>query len=168
MTSTVLRSTNWAIERHYNTVFDRYRRNDSGNSFKVRVVGQSFNLIFLFSKYYWIWPHQAVQAGGWSRRRALALITASRHSFFIPNRSNEVHTNREVFGIDTMTHHMPHGKVSLNRADATLTKQRFIVSLNWTIFHKSRLAQWKRAGPITQRSVDRNHGLLTIFFIARY
>ena len=27
----------------------------------------------------------------------------------------------------------------------------------------SRVAQWKRAGPITQRSVDRNYALLTIF-----
>ena len=24
------------------------------------------------------------------------------------------------------------------------------------------MAQWKRAGPITQRSVDRNHALLTV------
>ena len=29
---------------------------------------------------------------------------------------------------------------------------------------RSRVAQWKRAGPITQRSVDRNHALLNIFF----
>ena len=28
--------------------------------------------------------------------------------------------------------------------------------------HGSRVAQWKRAGPITQRSVDRNHALLTV------
>ena len=28
----------------------------------------------------------------------------------------------------------------------------------------SRVAQWKRAGPITQRSVDRNHALLRTFF----
>ena len=28
----------------------------------------------------------------------------------------------------------------------------------------SRVAQWKRAGPITQRSVDRNHALLEILF----
>ena len=27
----------------------------------------------------------------------------------------------------------------------------------------SRVAQWKRAGPITQRSVDRNHALLKFF-----
>ena len=27
---------------------------------------------------------------------------------------------------------------------------------------RSRVAQWKRAGPITQRSVDRNHALLLI------
>ena len=27
----------------------------------------------------------------------------------------------------------------------------------------SRVAQWKRAGPITQRSVDRNHALLKLF-----
>ena len=30
----------------------------------------------------------------------------------------------------------------------------------------SRVAQWKRAGPITQRSVDRNYALLTIVFRA--
>ena len=29
----------------------------------------------------------------------------------------------------------------------------------------SRVAQWKRAGPITQRSVDRNHALLVIFHL---
>ena len=29
----------------------------------------------------------------------------------------------------------------------------------------SRVAQWKRAGPITQRSVDRNYALLRIFFL---
>ena len=28
----------------------------------------------------------------------------------------------------------------------------------------SRVAQWKRAGPITQRSVDRNYALLSTFF----
>ncbi len=28
---------------------------------------------------------------------------------------------------------------------------------------RSRVAQWKRAGPITQRSVDRNHALLLMF-----
>ena len=28
---------------------------------------------------------------------------------------------------------------------------------------RSRVAQWKRAGPITQRSVDRNHALLKVF-----
>ena len=28
----------------------------------------------------------------------------------------------------------------------------------------SRVAQWKRAGPITQRSVDRNYALLVKFF----
>ena len=33
------------------------------------------------------------------------------------------------------------------------------------IYHckNSRVAQWKRAGPITQRSVDRNHALLKFF-----
>ena len=29
----------------------------------------------------------------------------------------------------------------------------------------SRVAQWKRAGPITQRSMDRNHPLLHFFFL---
>ena len=30
----------------------------------------------------------------------------------------------------------------------------------------SRVAQWKRAGPITQRSVDRNHALLMVFSLS--
>ena len=35
-------------------------------------------------------------------------------------------------------------------------------------FNKSsRVAQWKRAGPITQRSVDRNHALLEIVLHSR-
>ena len=29
--------------------------------------------------------------------------------------------------------------------------------------HSSRVAQWERAGPITQRSMDRNHPLLFFF-----
>ena len=29
------------------------------------------------------------------------------------------------------------------------------------------MAQWKRAGPITQRSVDRNHALLNTFLYSR-
>ena len=33
----------------------------------------------------------------------------------------------------------------------------------WIVSPYSRVAQWKRAGPITQRSVDRNHALLTTF-----
>ena len=32
-------------------------------------------------------------------------------------------------------------------------------------FTDSRVAQWKRAGPITQRSVDRNYPLLCVKFI---
>ena len=32
-----------------------------------------------------------------------------------------------------------------------------------TAIVRSRVAQWKRAGPITQRSVDRNHALLKYF-----
>merc|ERR1711911_243308 len=37
---------------------------------------------------------------------------------------------------------------------------------HWAIypfFHHSSVAQWKRAGPITQRSMDRNHPLLHFF-----
>ena len=34
----------------------------------------------------------------------------------------------------------------------------------WSQYYEhSRVAQWKRAGPITQRSVDRNHALLKAF-----
>merc|ERR1712033_162316 len=32
-------------------------------------------------------------------------------------------------------------------------------------YHGSSVAQWKRAGPITQRSMDRNHPLLHFFFL---
>ena len=38
----------------------------------------------------------------------------------------------------------------------------------WCISMESRVAQWKRAGPITQRSVDRNYALLTIFIPATF
>ena len=34
------------------------------------------------------------------------------------------------------------------------------------VLPSSRVAQWKRAGPITQRSVDRNHALL--YFVTNY
>ena len=37
-----------------------------------------------------------------------------------------------------------------------------------SVFKESRVAQWKRAGPITQRSVDRNYALLTIFTHATF
>ena len=33
------------------------------------------------------------------------------------------------------------------------------------LFHGSRVAQWKRAGPITQRSEDRNLALLEFFIL---
>ena len=33
------------------------------------------------------------------------------------------------------------------------------------IGRNSRVAQWKRAGPITQRSVDRNHALLMFLLL---
>ena len=33
-------------------------------------------------------------------------------------------------------------------------------------FINSRVAQWKRAGPITQRSVDRNYALLSKLFVS--
>ena len=33
----------------------------------------------------------------------------------------------------------------------------------WSHSYGSRVAQWKRAGPITQRSVDRNYALLSFF-----
>jgi hypothetical protein len=36
--------------------------------------------------------------------------------------------------------------------------------LSYHLFNLSRVAQWKRAGPITQRSVDRNHALLFVFY----
>lgn len=40
----------------------------------------------------------------------------------------------------------------------SISLQRF--SITPTSHMKSRVAQWKRAGPITQRSVDRNYALL--------
>ena len=33
-------------------------------------------------------------------------------------------------------------------------------------YRANRVAQWKRAGPITQRSVDRNHALLRKMFLS--
>ena len=40
----------------------------------------------------------------------------------------------------------------------------FWVMLFSESLQESRVAQWKRAGPITQRSVDRNYALLVDFF----
>ena len=42
--------------------------------------------------------------------------------------------------------------------------QHDIFSFLNKVVHESRVAQWKRAGPITQRSVDRNYALLNAFF----
>ena len=42
-----------------------------------------------------------------------------------------------------------------------------LIKTSWQlVLEDSRVAQWKRAGPITQRSVDRNHALLseTIYY----
>ena len=44
-------------------------------------------------------------------------------------------------------------------------------AINWCLQHivtVSRVAQWKRAGPITQRSVDRNYALLISILILFY
>ena len=41
-----------------------------------------------------------------------------------------------------------------------LYSEKYLCPENQTPFKQSRVAQWKRAGPITQRSVDRNHALL--------
>ena len=40
---------------------------------------------------------------------------------------------------------------------------RVLVKISRNICQKSSVAQWKRAGPITQRSMDRNHSLLHFF-----
>ena len=42
---------------------------------------------------------------------------------------------------------------------------QYIVSCKHPIHLWSRVAQWKRAGPITQRSVDRNYALLDFFMV---
>ena len=42
-----------------------------------------------------------------------------------------------------------------------LYSKKYLCPENQTQFMQSRVAQWKRAGPITQRSVDRNYALLT-------
>ena len=49
---------------------------------------------------------------------------------------------------------------ALHQKIPTLWKQR-----SFLYDECSRVAQWKRAGPITQRSVDRNHALLKEFFL---
>ena len=38
-----------------------------------------------------------------------------------------------------------------------------IIAIVQSYYQHSRVAQWKRAGPITQRSMDRNHSLLVMF-----
>ena len=43
-----------------------------------------------------------------------------------------------------------------------LAREKYLNAPNLVM--DSRVAQWKRAGPITQRSVDRNYALLRTFF----
>ena len=38
------------------------------------------------------------------------------------------------------------------------------IEMDQPVGNRSRVAQWKRAGPITQRSVDRNYALLVAMF----
>ena len=60
--------------------------------------------------------------------------------------------------------------IHFKKATLCLAGQIFSkITLKWllslSIFHPSRVAQWKRAGPITQGSVDRNHALLNLLDI---
>ena len=76
-----------------------------------------------------------------------------------------------------------HGDVCLTRAakarrpihssESKCTTPFFTLSVKWfvvivekcvSLLIYSRVAQWERAGPITQRSMDRNHPLLLFFF----
>ena len=64
------------------------------------------------------------------------------------------------------------GSHKLNSTNANFLKVRWNVfktlpfkyPLCGTPQASSRVAQWERAGPITQRSMDRNHSLLSLFF----
>ena len=47
----------------------------------------------------------------------------------------------------------------LDKTDLTIGNDTFFLNQ----YTDSRVAQWKRAGPITQRSVDRNYALLSSF-----
>ena len=49
----------------------------------------------------------------------------------------------------------------LDKTDLTIGNDTFFLNQ----YTDSRVAQWKRAGPITQRSVDRNYALLTFLFL---
>ena len=48
------------------------------------------------------------------------------------------------------------------KKEGYVTSKLYIAIIS-SIILASRVAQWKRAGPITQRSVDRNHSLLSVF-----
>ena len=43
--------------------------------------------------------------------------------------------------------------------------ESYITKLRFNIISMSRVAHWKRAGPITQRSEDQNLALLTFLFL---
>ncbi len=53
--------------------------------------------------------------------------------------------------------------VRKNRKGTKRARCRWSSSVSAPPAPSSRVAQWKRAGPITQRSVDRNHALLVFF-----
>ena len=74
--------------------------------------------------------------------QCIACLQHSKHALNMPSISAVVSTR------------------ALHQKIPTLSKQG-----SYILNECSRVAQWKRAGPITQRSVDRNHALLKWFFL---
>ena len=79
-----------------------------------------------------------------------------------------------LYGEVTENRYSLKGKPIISKGDefnAQYSKEKavffpFFSHQHWAtyfFFHNSSVAQWKRAGPITQRSMDRNHPLLHFF-----
>ena len=60
----------------------------------------------------------------------------------------------------------PHYEQSINEQPFVAVHNPFVGI--YCLVYRSRVAQWKRAGPITQRSVDRNHALQIFLPAFRY
>ena len=95
------------------------------------------------------------------------LINASPHQvnlqFYVRTSNHTIGANFSSLKIGKNTKPIKFGPIyNWTSLDKILKSISFWISD--LVYNNSRVAQWKRAGPITQRSVDRNYALLVNYF----